>query len=234
MESRASCGWLPSLLQITDSAYPTGAFAHSGGLEGLVQAGQVGGEADLEHFLRTSVFDGLEKVQLPVLRLSREATIQRDADRLAELDELAAAALVPEELRLASSRSGRQRLDLLEQVMGCDHRYPADWPVLSGALRRTQLPVVAGLEAALLGIPEDTALEAFAFAAVSGTLSAALKIMRLGQTALQAMLYRLSSGLPALAERSRRVDPGRIGTFTPLLDIASARHRHAESRLFLS
>jgi len=226
--------WLGRLLQITDSAYPTGVFAHSGGLEGLVQIGQVETLAGLERFLSETVFSGLEFCHLPVLRMSAAATQARDAAALATLDEIAAAMLTPEELRLASSRSGRQRLDLMESVMHLRTRSPREWEELTGSLTSRQLPVIAGMEAAWLGIPVNAAMHAYAFGSLSGLLSASMKIMRLGQTAVQEMLHRLTARLPLLIERSMEIDFDSLGFFTPVADIASARHKRAASRLFLS
>ena len=226
--------WLGRLIQITDSAYPTGVFAHSGGLEGLVQLGQVGSLAELEGFLTGSVFSGLEFCHLPVLRMSAVATADGDVEALGRLDEITAAMLTPEELRLASSRSGRQRLELMKTVMHLKEKSPEEWNVLTGILTSRQLPVIAGMEAAWLGIPVDAAMHAYAFGSLSGLLSASMKIMRLGQTAVQEMLHRLAARLPLLIAASREIDLDTLGFFTPVADIASARHKHAASRLFLS
>ncbi|MDP9362684.1 MAG: hypothetical protein M3Q10_00380, partial [Chloroflexota bacterium] len=47
------------LLQLADSAFPTGAFAFSHGLEGLLDAGLLRGEADVAAVLRVHVEEGL-------------------------------------------------------------------------------------------------------------------------------------------------------------------------------
>jgi len=58
--------WVAGLLQTTDSFYPTGAYAHSYGLEGLVQAGIVHDRASLRTFLLDSVLPPLARGDLPV------------------------------------------------------------------------------------------------------------------------------------------------------------------------
>lgn len=225
---------LAILLQLTDSSYPTGAFTHSAGLEGMCQLGQVTDPASLESFLAGHVFHGLEFADLPVLRLSFEAAVAGDGARMADLDEVAAALRNPEELRLASSRMGRQRLDLLGQVMRAGEWDPERWEAVTGGLRENQLPVVAGIEAAFLKLPCPAMEQAFAFSTLAGTLSAAMKLLRIGQSVVQGILHRQCLRLPAMIERSRTVTEDRLGTFTPLLDIASSRHKRAFSRLFLS
>ncbi|HZH77778.1 MAG TPA: urease accessory protein UreF, partial [Archangium sp.] len=45
-------GYAWRVLQLADSAFPTGGFAHSGGLEAAVQQGEVRGREGLERFVR--------------------------------------------------------------------------------------------------------------------------------------------------------------------------------------
>ena len=233
-EASSSPAWLGSLLQVSDSAYPTGSFAHSGGLEGMVQLSAVESVEDLETFVRSYVLNGLEWVELPLLHRAYLATQENDGDALERLDQLSVALRTPEELRLAASKTGRQRLELLASVMDFDQLYPEAWQSLTPKIRQTQIPIVAGLEAALSGMPADAAMQAFGFASISGVVSSAIKTLRLGQTAVQRILHQASLELPALTERSLLVEENDIGAFTPLLDIASARHKRAFSRLFLS
>lgn len=217
--------WLPLLLQCSDTAFPTGGFAHSGGLEGLAQLGHVTDIDTLRDFLRGPVLHNLQHVDLPLVAHSYRAALRGDDRTLARLDDLSCACRVPEELREAARRSGRQRLELLANALG-----------QAGAFRpaRTQAPVVSGIEAAHLGMPEGAALAGFAFQTLSGVTAAALKALRLGQTALQSALAEVLRDVPAAAARAARLAEDDIGSFAPAWDIASCRHRRAPSRLFLS
>ena len=118
--------------------------------------------------------------------------------------------------------------------MKLDESNPVLWQRLAPRMTRTQLPVVAGFEAALTGAPVQAALNAHAYGLISGVLAAALKILRVGQTSIQEILFRKSAALPDLVTRSLKLEEDDLGSFTPLLDIASARHERAFSRLFLS
>ena len=65
--------WLPQLLQTNDASFPSGSFAHSFGLEGLVQLGQVTDRDTFGDFIRHQIVPALEHFELPFVRLANEA-----------------------------------------------------------------------------------------------------------------------------------------------------------------
>lgn len=213
------------LLQANDTAYPSGAYAHSFGLEELVEAGVVSTAADLENFLRNQILPALLTFEIPFFARAHAAAVAGDADELLALDAELDAWRIPAELRDASRRIGSQRLDLLARLdptpLVLRHRELAP---------RSHHLVVTALE--LSGVPVSQAARAFAFQSIAGLAAASMKLMRLGQTSCQQIVRHT---LVMLGEKiddslSRPVD----GWFNPLLEIASLRHARAHSRLFIS
>ncbi|MDA1192759.1 MAG: urease accessory protein UreF, partial [Candidatus Poribacteria bacterium] len=98
------------LLQMTDSAFPTGSFAHSFGLETYVQRGIVHDRASFEAFLRSSLANGLMRSDATAVSISHRATVRDDFMSLRQVDSTLSAMKVAEESRVASAQIGKQFL----------------------------------------------------------------------------------------------------------------------------
>ena len=213
------------LLQANDTAYPSGAYAHSFGLEELVESGVVRSPADLERFLANQILPALLTFEIPFFARVHAAAVSGDPDALHAFDSELDAWRIPAELRDASRRIGSQRLDLLAQLD------PAPLVLRIREISpRCHHLVVTALE--LAGVPVEQAARAFAFQSIVGLTAASMKLMRIGQTSCQMIARRT---LDMLGEKiddslSRPVE----GWFNPLIEIASLRHARAHARLFIS
>jgi len=105
--------WLPFLLQTADALFPTGAYAHSLGLEEIVRLGIVRDERTLCAFLRDQTAPSLINHELPYLRYAYAAATRHDMAELCELDHEISAWKPARETREASIQLGLRRLRAL-------------------------------------------------------------------------------------------------------------------------
>ncbi|MDP3073348.1 MAG: urease accessory UreF family protein [Opitutaceae bacterium] len=225
--------WILGQLQAGDSFYPTGSYAHSFGLEPLVQAGVVHDRATLREFIFLSALPALRHADLPLAAQAWRAFGEANWPRIGELCVLSSALKTAREARAASEQIGRQRAELLATLR-------AD-PLATDFLRRAAAEnwphssaVSAALEGRVFGAPLGAVLAGIGYATLSSLVSAAMKILRLGQNASQSLLTEALAALPghiAAAETTAFED---IGWFNPWLDIAAARHETADARMFIS
>ena len=225
--------WIAGLLQATDSFYPTGAYAHSFGLEGLVHEGAVRDLDTLQVFLLEQVLPVLAKTDLPVAaRAWTAAGEPPDWEMLHRLCELGTALRGAREPRAATETIGRQRSELAARLHGglaaefVRRAAGGGWP--------RPVCVAAGVEGRALGAPCDAVLCALVYGTASGLVAAAVKLLRLGQNASHALLAEALAEAPALIRPVRTVALEAIGACNPWWDIAAARHEHADFRLFIS
>ena len=225
--------WLVGLLQAGDSFYPTGSYAHSFGLEGLLQEGVVRDRDTLREFIFRTVLPALRQAELPVAAHAWHALGRPDWTQVAELSRLASALKAPRELRDASANIGRQRADLAARL----HQHSLAQEFLRRAAAEgwpCSAAVSAALEGRVLGAPLPAVLAGVYYATNASILSAAMKILRLGQNAAQSLLTEALAAAPAIITQAQEVPPEEIGWFNPWLDIAAARHESADARMFIS
>lgn len=219
--------WLPWLLQVNDSAFPSGAYAHSSGLEELVQCGAVNSPDELETFLHQQIIPSLLAFELPVLAAAHKHATSGNLDGLRTLDMELDAWKLAGELRAASRQIGSRRLALIRRL--------EDSP-LSNQYAESGAPchhlIICALE--LRNLPVDAAACAFGQQILAGYATAAMKLMRLGQERCQIMLRRSVASLAPLVEAACQMPLSKAGWFNPLLEIASMRHARAAERLFIS
>ncbi len=213
------------LLQANDSAYPSGSYAHSLGLEELVESGVVKNANDLEVFLTRQIIPSLLAFELPFFAQAHAAARDGDFERVLGYDAELDAWRIPAEIRDASKRIGSQRLNLLGQL----DPSPLVLQVLAIRPRCHHL-IVTAMELSQLEV--KLAARAFVFQTMASYTAASMKLIRIGQTACQQILRR------ALAQLEKEIDSSLSqsveGWFNPLLEIASLRHAYAHSRLFIS
>ena len=221
------------MLQAGDSFYPTGSYAHSFGLEGLVQEGIVRDRATLREYIFRSVLPSLQRVELPLAAHAWHAFGGEDWSKIAELCQLSAALKAPQELRTASSNIGRQRAELVALLR--PHPLPVEYLRQAGESGWPfSAAVSAALEGRVQGAPQVAVLSGVYYASVASLLSAAMKVLRLGQNASQSLLTETLAAAPAIIAAASEVPVDQMGWFNPWLDIAAARHETADSRMFIS
>ena len=225
--------WLCGLLQSADSFYPTGGYAHSFGLEGLVHAGVVRDRATLHAFVFGSALPALEHAELPIVAHAWRAVGESDWTAIGELSALSCASKSAREIRTASENIGRQRAELMAALhpssIAADfvrHATAERWPFSSA--------VSAALEARVLGAPLEAAMAGYAYAALAGLIAAAMKLLRLGQNGAQSLLTEALAEIPRISAAALTTAIEEIGWFNPWLDIAAARHEAADARMFMS
>jgi urease accessory protein len=229
----AEAAWLCALLQTADSFYPTGSYAHSFGLEGLVQENVIRDRATLREFIFRSALPALRHVELPLAAQASRAFAQADWDRVGELCVLSSALRTAREARIASENIGRQRAELVatlrESLLAREYLRRAGenaWPFSAA--------VSAALEGRVLGAPLTAVLAGVCYANLASLLAAAMKLLRLGQNGAQSLLTEALAAAPALIAAAEITPVEEIGWFNPWLDIAAARHEHADARMFIS
>ncbi len=229
----STAAWLVGLLQASDSFFPTGSYAHSFGLEGLVQEGVIRDRETLRQLVVHSALPSLQRIDLPLAAHAWRALQEPDWKAIGELCVLSSALKSAREARLASENIGRQRAELAANL----HHSPLAQEFLRRASEGAwpfSAAISAALEARAVGVPLEAMLAGVVYANLAALLAAAMKILRLGQNGAQSLLTEALATTPALVAAAIATPVAEIGWFNPWLDIAAARHETADARMFIS
>lgn len=230
---------LLTLLQFVDSFFPTGAFAHSFGLETYVQHGLVTDQPSFEELLKNSLQDGLRNTDAIALALAyKSALVYENApaasiDRITDLDARLTAQKLPRESRNGSVQIGKQFLRNARQLVS-----HAAVDVYEKRIRSRHCAghhsIAYGLITAAASIELSIALLGYLHAYVVGQVSAAVRLIPLGATEGQLTIQALHPHLLEIVEFAQDAELEDFGAFTPGLDIRSMQHEQLYSRLFIS
>jgi urease accessory protein len=215
------------LLQTTDSLFPTGAFSHSGGLEGLTSDGILSTAEDAERAVEEILVHSFARIDLPAAGLAHRAATAGDVAALLDLDGRVDSLKAPRESREAGRSLGRRRLRIVAALE--EYRRAVEEGRSPG-----QQAVVTGMHAAREGIERGEMMLAFTYGTAAGLVASAMKLLPVGQTRAQALLAALGRRSADLVAAADAMTAGDLGAFTPLLDIAAMRHEVARTRLFIS
>jgi urease accessory protein len=236
LNNNASSGASPGLgflLQSSDSMFPSGAYAHSFGLEGAVQDDVVCDVKSYSNFLRDFVLPQIIHLELPMAGLAFDAAVEADLGRLCSLDERYGAMKATKELRTASARIGTQRLALAADLLDDSFISEVHNANENGQLAGHEVLAV-GVQCAQTGMSRSDALGVVYYLSLSVLTNAIVKLIRIGQTDCQRILAANLGQINDVIRRAQVVAEEEIGWFSPLTDIVSARHETAYSRLFIS
>lgn len=226
VEQAAFLNWLSS------PALPIGTFAFSQGLEYLLDSRLLPDAAALQRYLQDELDLQLAHWDLPILKRCYEAALQQDFERLSALNELLLSGRESGELYQEELLTGAALLRLLQ---GLDLQ-PAESSELK--LGYTAAFALAAAAAArglgLAPAPASQVLTACAVGLLQNKVTAACKIMPLGQTAGQRILFALLPEVHRAVQQALTLPDSELGSSTTLTQLGSFLHERQYSRLFRS
>ncbi len=209
---------LLTLAQWLSPSFPVGAFSYSHGLEWSVDTGEVTNANSFATWLATVIEQGAGRTDLILLAAAYRAGSRGE---LAEVDALAR----------ALACSAERLLETEQQGAAFAHTASAIWRL---NLPELAFPVAVGAAASSQGVPLDPTARMYLQAFASNLVSAAIRLIPLGQTEGQACL----GGLATLINRTADIALGQsldgLGSSAFLVDIASMCHETQNSRIFRS
>jgi urease accessory protein len=222
---------LVRLMTWLSPSFPVGAFSFSHAIEAAAEAGLVADRAGLVDWIGGVLAFGAGRLDAALFRMAYEAA-SGDGD-------------LPEVVEAADLHRGTAELALEARVQGQAFLdgVLASWPLprlaaLAEAARApgrpVAYPVAVALAAAAHEVPLRPALAAFLHAFVANLVSAAVRIVPLGQTDGQRAIAALEPAVAAAVEAALAPGPVLLGNAALMVDFCSMAHERQWTRLFRS
>jgi len=218
--ARPSDDWL--VWQLTDSAFPTGGFVHSSGLEAAWQHGEVRGRDELMLFVEASL-EQLGHATLPFVAAAFDLPGQ-----VVEWDALCDVFITNHVANRASRAQGRAFLSAVERLSngkmekrGLEIPFAHFAPVFGACLRR-------------LGVRRETAMRMFVFNHFRGIFAAAVRLNIIGPMEAQLLQHRSAVKAEKILKQTATLSLDDIAQTAPLMEIWQAAQDRLYSRLFQS
>jgi urease accessory protein len=205
------------LLAWLSPAFPTGAYAYSHGIEWAVECGDIGDGDTLHAWLADLLMHGSGRNDAILLRHAHRPGCDHE---------------VLNELATATAPSRERRAETLEQgtafVTAAAPWHPPSLPA------RVAYPVAVGALTGHYGLDEDTTVAAYLQAFSANLISAAVRLVPLGQSAGLRVLAALEPTLLRVTSETRAATLNDIGGCAFRSDIATMHHETQYTRLFRS
>jgi len=214
-------------LQLCSPTLPVGAYAYSQGLESAVEHGWVRDEASAGEWILGLLGHNLRRLDIPVFVRLYRAWRDCDLDAARRWNTRLYASREAAELQREDQHLGAALARLLADL-GLDEAVP--WRNAP----RVCFANVFSLAAARWDIPLPEAATGYAWTWTENQVTAATRLIPLGQTASQRLLVAAGPALVAAVAHGLVLPDEEIGAAAPGLALASALHETQYSRLFRS
>ena len=219
-------------LRLIDSFFPSGGFAFSSGLEAAVKDGAVHDGKDLARYVEDLLVNAISRREAVSVAVAHQAESTGKLETAFKVDRELDALKIGRESRLASRQMGRQVIKVAaEQLL--DSRPLREFRrAIEEDRTPGHIPVSIGMTLAACGWSRQDTVSAYLYQTAQGFVSAAMKLLPIGQQEGQQLLGRWA---PLLADLSRTAKPQEaLVSWAPVHDIYAMRHARLESRLFRS
>lgn len=217
---------LVRLFHLVSPSLPIGAYAYSQAFEWAVDSEAVTDKQSAEHWMKGVMQHSVTKLELPILLKQLQALSSKDDEILSYWNQFLLSSRETNELYLEDTQLG---LALRRLLISLDIDIPE--PLKQGDVAYASLFAVA---AGHCGIHTHDCLYGFLWAWLENQVAAATKIIPLGQTQAQQLLWSLSEEISHCVENAYSISDEAIGSSLPGVAIASSLHETQYSRLFRS
>ncbi len=222
-----------SLMQISDSFFPTGLYTMSNGLETLFSEKRIVGMDELRELIQTNIVQQIGPSDCVALSNAYDSTSLNDIEKIIMCDRSLFAMKLVKELREAACRSGTQMIKCVSSFVTNE--------TLDGyhdAIKNFQTPgvhaVITGVTSNVLRIEKQKAILHFLYGFSVSMIGAALRLGIIEHLQSQKILHLLRPVIAETCDKYISKSLNDMWQFAPECDVIQITHEQKFSKMFIT
>lgn len=224
------------IMQLSDSAFPSGMFSMSGGLESLFHHNIITNWKQVKEFILEQIEFQLIPCDCSILTITMEAVKKNDMSQILNIDNKFYSMKLTKDVRNSLVRSGKQVLNCLMHMNNDNNHFLKEFKnkIETNATPCTY-PVALGIYAQCLDISLTSAMKILLYSFSSSVVSAAIRLGIIQHLDAQKILALLAEPVNNFVlNKINEKNTTDIWQLTPFTEIHQMYHEHNESRMFIT
>jgi urease accessory protein len=222
-----------SMLQLSDSFFPTGMYSMSNGLEAIFYGGNKMKAEQLRELIATLLRYQIGPADCTALGNAYEHTTKSDVQRLLEVDRAIYSMKLVQEIRDASIRSGTQLVRCIRSFSDDKILYRYEEAIKAGQAFGPY-PVALAVVASAFSIPKEKAALIMLYSFSISIVGAALRLGMLQHFEGQKVIDDLKPVILTVVKENINRPLESIWQFAPSMDIIQISHERMNSKMFIT
>lgn len=224
-----------SILQLSDSFFPTGMYTTSSGLEALFYSdNKIKSPDELKILIRVYLEDQIGPADCTALGVSYDCIERHDIDKLIEVDRTIFSMKLIEEVRNASVRSGTQLLRCVSYFLPSNETIARFQEAIKQKKASGVYSVALAVASHSLGISKYNSGIMMLYSFTVSIIGAALRLGMIQHFDGQKLIHELKPSILATVARNIDRPLSSMWQFTPGLDIIQISHELMPSKMFIT
>jgi urease accessory protein len=223
-----------SILQLSDSFFPTGMYATSNGLEALFYSKKIKHANELRDLIKVYVEHQIGPTDCTALGNSYEYAKGSDLERLIEVDQTIFSMKLIKEIRETSTRSGTQLLRCLSYFITDNELLNRYQEAIKNRQASGVYPVALAIASSTLNIPKRKAGLMMVYAFSVSIVGAALRLGMLQHFDGQRIIHELKPNILETVNNNIDRPLMSMWQFAPGIDIFQITHERMGSKMFIT
>ena len=222
-----------TLMQLSDSFFPSGLYTMSNGLETLFDEKRVCSESDVYDFIEIILEQQLGPADSVAFSNAYDCAKNGNISGVVQCDEILNSMKLIEETRAASCRAGSQMIKCISAISSTEILNAYSEQISKNKSPGIH-PVVAGVCSFVLGVKKEQARQMMMYGFSVSVTGAALRLGLIDHIQSQKILHKLKPKIQQTLEKFKNTQINDCWQFSPGYDLVQMTHEKKFSKMFIT